>query len=85
MLLLLQTAYYCNVSGDSRLAPWGAFFPLHVQVPVGLSSRVIFANITGTIPGTEDNPQGNPPSGGQQQGSSPFAGMGFVHLYDHAD
>lgn len=48
----VQSAYYCNITGDPRLAP-GAFFPLTVQVPVGLTSTVIFANISGPIPGTE--------------------------------
>lgn len=63
----LQTAYYCNVSGDSRLAV-GAFFPLTVNVPVGVSSKVIFANITGVIPGT--NSTGGGGSGGSSSGCS---------------
>ncbi len=53
----VQTAYYCNVSGDSRLAV-GAYFPLTVNVPVGVSSKVIFANITGVIPGTNGSTSG---------------------------
>ena len=34
-----QTGIFCNVSGDSRLAV-GSFFPLTVQVPVGLTALV---------------------------------------------
>ena len=53
---VLQTAYFCNLTGDPRMPPHGAYFPLTVRVPVGVTSTVVFANITGTIPGT--NPPG---------------------------
>jgi hypothetical protein len=47
-----QTGYFCNVTGDSRIPKDFAVFPLTVRVPVGVAAKVIFANITGTIPGT---------------------------------
>lgn len=58
----MQTAFYCNVSGDSRFAA-GAFFPLTVNVPVGVAAKVIFANITGVIPGTNGSSSGGGSSG----------------------
>ena len=50
-LPLPQAKYYCNVTGDSRL-PKQSPFQITVRVPVGVKATVVFANITGPIPGT---------------------------------
>lgn len=66
---LLQTGIYCNVTGDSRIPSAGAFFPLTVRVPVGVEALVVFANVTGTLPGSGSG-SGSGSSGGGGSGSA---------------
>ena len=46
-----QNGFFCNVTGDNGIPQEGPF-PLTVRVPVGVQVTVVFANITGPIPGT---------------------------------